>query len=859
MPQSYRVFLSAVSRECGQARGDVASDLRARGLLVKEQEDFRQEVGAQTTLQKLHDYIRDCDAVVAVVGARSGAFPSDEAARPFAALLPEGFTRLSYTQWEVVFAQRHGRRLSFYVAARTFVPEQPPGDSEDGAAQAAFAAWLFITRDLDRTAFDNKDALRAAVLREDWPHLSQPRYVHPRFRTLGALFKGRDDDMARLRELLAKGAAAIGSRTPAIHGLGGIGKTRLALEYGLAHEGDYDALIFLSGETPEQLTRDVVALTGALRLDGLDGKDEAARIAAAIDWLKAHPRWFLVIDNLDTPEAFKAADDLLGRLSGGDIVITTRLGRFDARFQKLDLDVLTVEAAAAFLLERTDADRVHAADDAATAEAIARDLGQLALALEQAGAQIAAMGWSLARYRKEWEANRDKALAYWDESVTAYPRAVAQTWATSVAQQSDDANGMLKLLAMLAPEPVPRLVLETPIPGAPPPEEAVAELRRFSLVSFGKDGQGFQMHRLVQEVTRRGMAEEQREAARFIAADWLARAVGEVRPGHADMIPRRSLLIGLSAHGEALAVGDPPSDAAAFLLAEVGDAYVEVGLGDSARRAQTLACDLGQRLVETDPGNARFQRDLSVSWERLGDLAVAAGDGKAAREAFERALAVRQRLAAADPGNAQFQRDLSMSWSRFGDLAVAAGDGRSAREAFERGLAVAQRLAEADPGNAQFQRDLSIWWDRFGDLAVAAGDRQAAREAFERGLAVAQRLAEADPGNAELQRALSISWERLGDLAVGAGDGTAAREAFERVLAVRQRLAEADPDSARTLFALMTGHWRLAAAGVDRRANYAAAKAILTRLDSENRLNPVDRKWIAELDAQIAALPPDGS
>ncbi|MBY0360684.1 MAG: hypothetical protein K2X45_02155, partial [Phreatobacter sp.] len=71
-------------------------------------------------------------------------------------------------------------------------------------------------------------------------------------------------------------------------------------------------------------------------------------------------------------------------------------------------------------------------------------------------------------------------------------------------------------------------------------------------------------------------------------------------------------------------------------------------------------------------------------------------------------LVVRQRLAEADPGNAQFQRDLSISWNKIGDLAVAAGDGKAAREAFEKGLAVRQRLAEADPGNAQFQRDLIL-------------------------------------------------------------------------------------------------------------------------------------------------------
>ena len=73
MKQRYRVFLSAVSSEFRRAREAVASDLRARGLEVKEQRDFRQEGDAPTTLHKLHDDIRDCAAVVCVVGMRSGA------------------------------------------------------------------------------------------------------------------------------------------------------------------------------------------------------------------------------------------------------------------------------------------------------------------------------------------------------------------------------------------------------------------------------------------------------------------------------------------------------------------------------------------------------------------------------------------------------------------------------------------------------------------------------------------------------------------------------------------------------------------------------------------------------------------
>ena len=87
-------------------------------------------------------------------------------------------------------------------------------------------------------------------------------------------------------------------------------------------------------------------------------------------------------------------------------------------------------------------------------------------------------------------------------------------------------------------------------------------------------------------------------------------------------------------------------------------------------------------------------------------MAVAAGDLAAARAAYQAGLDIRVRLAAADPANTGWQRDLSVSHNRLGDVAVAAGDLAAARTAYQAGLDIAVRLAAADPANTQWQRDL---------------------------------------------------------------------------------------------------------------------------------------------------------
>lgn len=108
----YRVFISRVSSEFGNVSSAIASDLRARGLEVKFQDDFTQGGSAETWLQATHDYIRDCDAVICIAGQRSGGFPAPKAIEPYLILGPPELSRISFTQWEFLFARHHNKRIT---------------------------------------------------------------------------------------------------------------------------------------------------------------------------------------------------------------------------------------------------------------------------------------------------------------------------------------------------------------------------------------------------------------------------------------------------------------------------------------------------------------------------------------------------------------------------------------------------------------------------------------------------------------------------------------------------------------------------------------------------------------------------
>jgi hypothetical protein len=95
--------------------------------------------------------------------------------------------------------------------------------------------------------------------------------------------------------------------------------------------------------------------------------------------------------------------------------------------------------------------------------------------------------------------------------------------------------------------------------------------------------------------------------------------------------------------------------------------------------------------------------------------------------AFRDGLAIADRLAKADAGNAGWQRDLSVSYNKIGDVLKDQGNLPEALKSVRDGLAIADRLAKADAGNAGWQRDLSVSYNKIGDVLVAQGNLQPAR------------------------------------------------------------------------------------------------------------------------------------
>ena len=343
----------------------------------------------------------------------------------------------------------------------------------------------------------------------------------------GRNFTGRDDLLAVIR-----------ARLPArpwqpllLHGLSGVGKTSLAVEYVYRYAGEYDVVWWIDAEQPAQARAALAALGD--RLDLPASQDMRQTINTVLGRLdNADFRWLLVFDNAG------GADEIWSLLpaASGDVIVTTRDATWLERGRAVQVDVLRREESIWLLSSRGPI----SFDEA---DQLAERLGDLPLALEQATAMRAVVGISVAQYLARLAANASEVLA--EGRPSDYPETVASAFGVAFEQvrsESTAAAQLLELLSCLSAEPVSLALLRASDEGAVPPplgrlleqdeqlEAAVLMLRRYGLISVVDDGQRLQVHRLVQLIVRDSLTERERRQAYSNARQLLVAA----NPGSPD-------------------------------------------------------------------------------------------------------------------------------------------------------------------------------------------------------------------------------------------------------------------------------------------------------------------------------------
>jgi len=569
-------------------------------------------------------------------------------------------------------------------------------------------------------------------------------------------FTGREEMLNELAESVSNSHLLA---VVALHGMGGVGKTQLALEYAYRYADRYRLVAWIRAEEPETLAADYCAIGTPLGLP--ETPDQRLRIEAVRSWLESHDHWLLILDNTPNPEALRA---YLPRTHTGHILVTSRHQSWRALAASVPVELLDPTEAVEFLLKRSGG------EDAVAAAELSEELGRLPLALEEAAAYMEATGRSISTYLPLVRSHQRQVLLGGTPSVDD-AGGLRTTWEISFRQvehEAPEASQLLNLCSYLAPDDIPLELLQLGAEHLPETlrkqlsdevslDLCVAALRRFSLVNTEPDC--LSIHRLVQLATRERLTEEEREvwsesALRVVEAAYPhSTFAGAYQPESGRFLPHA-----LAALSHAAPYRSCPEPAAHLLK--------RAGLYWSVRGMTDPACDSLEQALHLFESASKPNEDhiATVLWE-LGMVRYELGEAEAARELLERSVRIFESIRG--PTHLWVAQSLiALAW-----VLRTLGESEAALAAAKRSLEIV--TAATGEGNAAAAMGLSMMGRALWNLNRVPE----ARKTAERAHAVVA-------GKRDLHPIMVGTWNNLAQIQFDLGEFDLAVECVDRGLAI---------------------------------------------------------------------------
>jgi tetratricopeptide (TPR) repeat protein len=639
--------------------------------------------------------------------------------------------------------------------------------------------------------------LREALVAQELAVLSETVPVSPRtthnlpFRPNPA-FTGRADELKKLHERFQKRVDVAVTQLVVVHGLGGVGKTQLAIEYAWKYLGDYDAVLWVKADSLEALDGGLLAeLASLLGLPEAAKPEQIMQTQAILGWLHGHERWLLIADNADTELAARAVRDRFSPNLRGAILVTSRLRRWPVTMPDLPLNVLSEEDAIRYLLDRV-AKENHNAGSEGSAQSLAHELGHLPLALEQAASFIVEMHWSFAKYQEQFQNARPELLSEHREGGTRYPVSIARTWSITLERLSPLSRMLLRLAAWYAPDLIPRGVFsadhnvveevgEEVTVSDLAIEKALGELDRFSLVHLTSET--VSVHRLLQAVEQDSLIGD--EHKRWL--EWAARLFNAFAPGESWDVRSWGIWVSLVPHAESLLEHMKRYGVDTRQVALMADQFASFLW---ARAAYAKAEPFYQRALAIREKVLGLEHpDVAWTLNGLACLNMDLGHYAEAEPLLERALAIRKKAGPEHRDVAETLHDSAALYCEQGQYAKAEPFYKRAWEIWEKALGT-----EHSDG-AWSLNGLARLYDAQGEYAKA-------EPLYEQALAIRQKAL--GPEHPDVATSLNdMAW-----LYVTLGQYAKAEPLHERALAIREKTLGPDhPDVATSRNNLAALYW----------------------------------------------------
>ena len=588
-------------------------------------------------------------------------------------------------------------------------------------------AFAEITVGIRRT-IENLTLLATSLARTDFPSIWNVPFPQNLF------FIGREDLLTQLHDQLQKGRTAALSQ--AISGLGGVGKTQLAVEYTYRFHQDYQAVLWAHAESPETLISSYTEIATLLNLPVKDTQEQKVIIQAVKVWLQNHRDWLLILVQTFGKRGIKKLDDRnIEAIKpvywvAGVIAVIVPL-----------VETFAQEQGVLFLLRRAgliplDADvSLALPQDQALAQQITEEVGGLPLALDQVGAYLETTGCGLAAYWQQYQQHRKELLKEYRGMEADHPQPVATTWSLSferIEGRNPAAADVLRLCAFLAPDAIFEEMLLQGADTLPPTlsatvrdgyllDLAIEALRTYSLIVRDTQSRALAVHRLVQTVVRDSLPTEAQE-------QWMLHAIALVNKAFPDVeftrwaegercLPHALLCAQWVKQGQIV------TPAAMRLLDQLGYYLTERGHYGEAEPFLQQALSLREQQLGPE------HLDTATSLYHLALLYRFQGKYTEAEPVFQRSLAIReQQLGPEHP-------DTASSLHELGDLYQFQGKYTEAEAFYQRALTIReQQLGSEHPDTATSLNDLARLYELWGRYAQAETMTLRALSIYERQL-----------------------------------------------------------------------------------------------------------------------------
>jgi tetratricopeptide (TPR) repeat protein/transcriptional regulator with XRE-family HTH domain len=619
-----------------------------------------------------------------------------------------------------------------------------------------------------------------------------PVWMVPQRRNL--YFTGREDAIASVYGAFT--AKKVGVLLPicAVSGLGGIGKTQVAVEYAYRYADDYEAVLWARADSYQSLTTDFVTFARVDLLDLPEKADpEQGQVVEAVKrWLQQHKKWLLILDNADDIEIVY---DFIPTRGEGHILLTTRSQATGPGMRGFELLKMGHEEGALLLLRRAKIIAADAPLEAAgegervQAEAISALLDGLPLALDQAAAYIEENQSSLEAYARLYQTHRTSLLQRRGIfSRRDYPQSVAATWSLSfeqLARARDAAPAdLLRLCAFLYPDAIPEAMIaagasdqSTGLQRFDNPlvlDDAIGTLRRYSLLRRNAGTRMLMIHRLVQAVLKDEMDRETHRAWAERGVRVVSRAFPEVE--FATWATCQEYLPHALSAAELIEQWDMQFPEAARLLERAGAYLLDLAQNAQAEILLRRAAAIREQIQGPE------HLDTARSLHLLAMAYAAQSNYEPAEPLFQRALALYERLAG--PSDPEIAKLLTAQAALYDDQ----GKYELSRQLYLRAVAIYESLP--NPNVVDMAECLTNLALHYFDLA----EYKQAEPLYMRALAMQENaLGAMHPG-------VSHTLHNLASLYTNMGDYTQAEPLYRRALTIReQALGPLHPRVAATL------------------------------------------------------------